>query len=58
MLESAAQIGAILLDVNILAVVACADFGMPDHIRLSYATSIENITEGMNKLEEFLKELK
>lgn len=57
-LESAAQIGAILLDEKLIAVVPCADFGMPDHIRLSYATSIENITEGMNKLEEFLKELK
>ena len=57
-LESAAQIGAILLDEKLIAVVPCADFGMPDHVRLSYATSIENITEGMNKLEEFLKELK
>ena len=57
-LETAAQIGAILLDEKLIAVVPCADFGMPDHIRLSYATSIENITEGMNKLEEFLKELK
>ena len=57
-LESAAQIGAILLDEKLIAVVPCADFGMPNHIRLSYATSIENITEGMNKLEEFLKELK
>ena len=57
-LESAAQIGAILLDEKLIAVVPCADFGMPDHIRLSYATSIENITEGINKLEEFLKELK
>ena len=39
-LESAAQIGAILLDEKLIAVVPCADFGMPDHIRLSYATSI------------------
>ena len=57
-IESAAQIGALLLDEKLIAVVPCADFGMPDHIRFSYATSIENITEGMNKLEEFLKELK
>ena len=57
-LSSAAQIGAMLLDEKLLAVVPCADFGMPDHIRFSYATSIENITKGMDRLEEFLAEIK
>ena len=57
-LESAAQIGAILLDEKLIAVVPCADFGMPDYIRFSYATSIEKITAGMDRLGEFLAELK
>ena len=57
-LESAAQIGALLLEEKLIAVVPCADFGMPDYIRFSYATSIENITKGMDRLEEFLKEIK
>ncbi|MDD5944587.1 MAG: pyridoxal phosphate-dependent aminotransferase [Clostridia bacterium] len=56
-LESAAQIGALLLDEQLIAVVPCADFGMPDYIRFSYATSIENITKGMDRLERFLSEL-
>lgn len=57
-LESAAQIGAMLLEEKLIAVVPCADFGMPDYIRFSYATSIEKITKGMDRLEEFLNELK
>ncbi|MBO4416122.1 MAG: pyridoxal phosphate-dependent aminotransferase [Lachnospiraceae bacterium] len=40
------------------AVVPCSDFGFPTHMRLSYATSMENITKGMDRLEEFLNSLK
>ena len=39
------------------AVVPCSDFGFPTHIRLSYATSMENITKGMDRLEAFLSAL-
>ncbi|MCR5322840.1 MAG: pyridoxal phosphate-dependent aminotransferase [Lachnospiraceae bacterium] len=39
------------------AVVPCSDFGFPTHIRLSYATSMENITKGMDRLEAFLTAL-
>jgi aspartate/methionine/tyrosine aminotransferase len=31
---------------------------MPDYIRFSYATSNENIKAGMDRLEEFISELK
>lgn len=41
-----------------VAVVPCADFGMPDYIRLSYATSMELIKKGMDRIEEMVKELK
>lgn len=57
-IESAAQIGEMLLDEKLIAVVPCADFGMPDYIRLSYATSNEKIRTGMDRLEEFISELK
>lgn len=57
-LESAAQIGALLLDEELIAVVPCADFGMPDYIRFSYATSNENIKKGMDRLEDFISKLK
>ena len=57
-LESAAQIGALLLDEELIAVVPCADFGMPNYIRFSYATSNENIKKGMDRLEDFISKLK
>ena len=57
-LESAAQIGTLLLDEELIAVVPCADFGMPDYIRFSYATSNENIKKGMDRLEDFISKLK
>jgi len=30
---------------------------MPDYMRLSYATSMELIKKGMDRIEEFVKEL-
>lgn len=57
-IESAAQIGEMLLNEKLIAVVPCADFGMPDYIRFSYATSNDKIKAGMDRLEEFISELK
>jgi len=37
-----------------VAVVAGVEFGSDRHIRLSYATSMERIVEGMNRLEQML----
>jgi aspartate aminotransferase len=39
------------------AAVACVPgecFGMNDHVRISFATSMENIDKGMNRIEAFL----
>ncbi|MBQ2879122.1 MAG: aminotransferase class I/II-fold pyridoxal phosphate-dependent enzyme, partial [Anaerotignum sp.] len=55
---SAADFATILLDQKYVAVVPCADFGMPDYIRLSYATSMEIIKEGMDRIEAMVNELK
>lgn len=56
-LEAAADVAAILLEEFFVAVVPCADFGFDDHIRLSYAISLEEIEKGLNRIEEFLKNL-
>ncbi|MCR5828782.1 MAG: pyridoxal phosphate-dependent aminotransferase [Lachnospiraceae bacterium] len=48
----------ILLNEYDVAVIPCSDFGFPTHIRLSYATSLETIKKGLDRIEEFLKSLK
>lgn len=57
-IKTAADFASILLDQKYVAVVPCADFGMPDYIRLSYATSMELIKKGMDRIEDLVKELK
>jgi len=55
-IDSAADVGAVLLSAYDTVVVPCADFGAPDHIRLSYAISMEEIEKGMDRFEKFVKE--
>lgn len=47
-----------LLEENKVAVVPGVGFGIDNYVRLSYATSMENIEKGLNRIEEFLKKLK
>ena len=56
-IQSAADFAQVLLEEKYVAVVPCADFGMPDYIRLSYATSMELIQKGMDRIEELIKAL-
>ncbi|MBI4970364.1 MAG: pyridoxal phosphate-dependent aminotransferase [Candidatus Omnitrophica bacterium] len=44
-----------LLEKNLVAVVPGDVFGSDQHIRLSFATSDENITKGLSRIAEFLK---
>lgn len=37
-----------------VAVVPCSGFGMKNFVRWTYATSMENIREGLDRLEKFL----
>ena len=53
-----AKMGEILINEYNTAVVPCADFGFDDHLRLSYAISMEQIEKGLDRIEKFLKELK
>ncbi len=47
--------GTLFLKYGKVAVVPGSGFGAPNFIRWSYATSMENIKEGLNRLEKFLK---
>jgi aspartate aminotransferase len=44
-----------LLEEERVAVVPGAGFGMPDFIRLSYATSLENLENALDRIEHFIK---
>ena len=41
---------------GLVAVVPCTGFGAPTFVRWSYATSMDNIKEGLKRLEKFLAE--
>lgn len=56
-IDSAAAFADILIRDFAVAVVPCADFGFDDHIRLSYAISLEMIEKGLDKMEELLCQL-
>jgi len=43
-----------LLEREGVAMVPGAAFGSDEHVRISYATSMEDLEEGMNRLERFL----
>ena len=47
-----------LLEKERVAVVPGIAFGLENYIRLSYATSLENIKEGLNRIENFIKKIK
>lgn len=44
----------VFLEKGLVAVVPCTGFGAPNYVRWSYATSMENIKEGLDRLESFL----
>ena len=47
----------LLLENARIAVIPGSVFGDTNYIRLSYATSMANIIEGLNRLEDFIKKL-
>ena len=53
-IKTAARAAEILLEDYQVTVVPCADFGFDNFIRISYATSMEMIEEGMDRFEKFL----
>ncbi len=51
------NLAKILIEDYNVAVIPCADFGFADHIRLSYAISMEQIEKGLDRIEQFVGEL-
>jgi len=56
-LEAEAQLGDWFLEVGKVAVVPGTGFGAPGFVRLSYATSMENIKKGVGRMAEALATL-
>lgn len=56
-IENVEKLGDLLINDYNVAVIPCRDFGYPDHIRLSYAISMEQIQKGLDRIEEFLNTL-
>ena len=56
-ISGSAQLLDYLLDEANVAVVPGAAFGSDSHIRLSYATSMKNIEEGIKRIKEAISKL-
>lgn len=54
-INSSDDFSAAFLKHGLVATVPCSGFGAPNFVRWSYATSIDNIRKGLDRLEEFLK---
>jgi aspartate aminotransferase len=54
---NSAEMAAYLLDESNVALVPGGDFGHDDHIRISYATSMEQIVKGVDRIGEALAKL-
>lgn len=55
-INSADDFAMAFLDQGLVAVVPSTGFGIDNFVRWSYATSMENIEEGLNRLEIFLNQ--
>jgi aspartate aminotransferase len=57
-ISSAADLAGFLLKAARIALVPGEPFGSPAHIRLSYATSLESIARGMDRMDEAIRGLR
>ena len=56
-IETAAKMAEILISDYNTAVIPCEDFAAEGHIRLSYAISMEQIAKGLDRIEQFIKDV-
>lgn len=56
-LKNGDDLAAYLIETAHVAVVGGTDFGFPEHIRISYATSMENLQRGLDRIEAALRKL-
>ncbi len=55
-IQDDADFAALFLEKALVATVPCAAFAAPNYLRWSYATSMENIDKGLDRLEKFIAE--
>ena len=55
LIENSDDFCSAFLQHGLVATVPGSGFGAPNYVRWSYATSMENIRKGMDRLEDFLK---
>ena len=55
LIEDGDDFAMAFLEKALVAVVPCSGFGAPNFVRWTYATSMENIKEGLDRLEKFLQ---
>lgn len=55
MITTAQELCDDMLDRALVALVPSEGFGIDGYARLSYATSMEEITEGLNRIEKYIK---
>ena len=53
-IQSSDDFSSAFLKRGLVATVPCSGFGAPNFVRWSYATSMENIKKGLDRLEKFL----
>lgn len=58
LINSSLDFSKSILEEEKVAVIPGIAFGLDEYIRLSYATSMEIIEEGINRIENYLKKLK
>lgn len=51
------NLAKLLIEEYNVAVIPCVDFGFCDHIRLSYAISMDQIKKGLDRIEDFTNKL-
>ncbi len=55
LIENDDDFAVAFLEKGLVALVPCSGFGAPGFVRWTYAASMENIREGLNRLEKFLQ---
>ena len=56
MINGSDDFAELFLEKALVAIVPCSGFGVDNYLRWSYATSMESIEKGLDRLEKFLKE--
>ena len=54
-INSATELCEDILEKALVALVSCEGFGINGYARLSYATSMEDITAGLDRIEEYIR---